>query len=87
MLLHEKAEARNAAAAQALVNQVQPGPPPPQGWLFAIDVAGLVIRGPRGSIGTTERMARTVVQLAAGGRYLPAALVAAGGIRMAKARP
>ena len=71
--------ARNAAAAQALARQVQPGLRPPVGRLFAVDAAGLVLRGPLGGIGTSDRVVRTLAPLAAGGRHLPAVLVAAGG--------
>ncbi|WP_267428279.1 hypothetical protein [Methylobacterium sp. GC_Met_2] len=74
-----EAEARNAAAAQVLTRQVQPGLRPPPGQLFATDAAGLVLCGPAGGIGTTERMVRTLTPLVAGGRHLPAVLMASGG--------
>jgi len=79
--LREKgeAEARNAAAAQALARQVQPALRPPAGRLFAVDAAALLLRGPLGGIGSTERMVRTLAPLAAGGRHAAAVLVAAGG--------
>lgn len=79
--LKAKAEeaARIAAAAQALARQVQPGLRPPPGRLFAVDAAGLVLQGPLGGIGSTDRMMRTLAPLAAGGRHLPAMLMAAGG--------
>lgn len=79
--LKAKAEekARNAAAAQTLAKQLQPRLQPPAGRLFAIDVAAVVLRGPRGGIGSTERMVRTLAPLAAAGRHLPAVLMAAGG--------
>ena len=73
-----EAAARDAAAALALERQVQPGLRPPPGRLFAVDAAGLLLRGPRGGVGTSERMVRTLGVLAAGGRHQPAALVAAG---------
>lgn len=79
--LREKGEAevRNAAAAQAMARQVQPALRPPAGRLFAVDAAALLLRGPMGGIGSTERMVRTLVPLAAGGRHAAAVLVAAGG--------
>lgn len=79
--LKAKAEekARNAAAAKTLAKQVQPALRPPAGCLFAVDAAALLLRGPLGGIGTTERIARTLAPLAAGGRHLPAVLVTAGG--------
>ncbi|MCJ2017162.1 hypothetical protein MKK84_06955 [Methylobacterium sp. E-065] len=79
--LKAKAEeaVRNAAAAQALARQVQPALRPPAGRLFAVDAAALLLRGPLGGIGSTERMVRTLGPLAGGGRHLPAVLVAAGG--------
>ncbi|XYD10156.1 hypothetical protein R1A27_06485 [Methylobacterium sp. NMS12] len=78
--LKAKAEekARNAAAAKALAKQVQPALRPPAGRLFAVDAAALLLRGPLGGIGTSERMVRTLAPLAAGGRHLPAVLTAAG---------
>lgn len=79
--LHEKteAEARNAAAASALARQLQPGLRAPADRLFAVDAGALLLRGPMGGIGSTERMVRTLEPLAAGGRHLPAVLVGAGG--------
>lgn len=70
--LREKAEAKawNAATARAFAAQVQPALRPPPGRLFAADAAGLVLCGPAGGIGTSERMARTLMPLAAGGRRL-----------------
>lgn len=81
--LREKAEtvARNAAAARALRAQVQPGLRPPAGRLFDVDIGALVIRGPLGGLGSSERIVRTLAPLAAGGRHSAAALVAAGGWR------
>lgn len=81
--LRENAEAaaRDAAAAQALRAPVQPGLKPPTGKLFAVNVAALVIRGPAGGIGTSERLTRTLAPLAIRGRHPAAALVAAGGWR------
>lgn len=76
---HCATAARDAAAALALVRQVQPGLRPPPGRLFAVDVAALVLRGPKGGTGTSERMVRTLAPLAAGGRHQPAVLMAAGG--------
>ncbi len=80
--LRAKAEAaeRAAAAAQALIRRVQPGLRPPPGRLFCVDVAGLVLRGPHGGIGTSERMACTLMPLAQGGRQPVETLVAAGGL-------
>ena len=77
----EKAEAvaRSAAAARAIAAQVQPALRPPGGRLFAVDAAALLMRGPLGGIGTTERMAHTLAPLAAGGRHPVAVLAAAGG--------
>jgi hypothetical protein len=66
-----EAKARNAAAAQVLARQVQPGLRPPAGRPFAVYAAALLLRGPAGDIGTTERMTRTLALLAAGGRHLP----------------
>lgn len=79
--LREKAEAaaRAASAAQALTAQVQRGFRPPAGKLFGVDTVGLLLIGPAGALGTSERMARTLAPLAAGGRHLPAVLVTAGG--------
>jgi len=79
--LHEKteAEARNAAAASALARQLQPRLRAPADRLFAVDAGALLLRGPMGGIGSTERMARTLEPLAVGGRHLPAVLVGAGG--------
>ncbi|WP_267361097.1 MULTISPECIES: hypothetical protein [unclassified Methylobacterium] len=79
--MREKAEAEacNAAAAQVLARQVQPGLRPPPGRLFATDAAGLVLCGPGGGIGSTERMVRTLAPLAAGGRHPVAVLMTAGG--------
>lgn len=76
----EKAEAvaRNAATAEALRAQVQRTFRPPPGKLFGVDATGLLLIGPAGALGTSNRMARTLEPLAAGGRHLPAALVAAG---------
>lgn len=76
-----EAAARDAAAARALRAQVQPGLKPPAGKLFDVDGAALVIRGPAGGLGTSERIVRTLAPLAAGGRHPEAALVAAGGWR------
>ena len=76
-----EAEARNTAAARVLAAQVQRGLRPPPGRLFATDAAGLVLCGPNGGMGTTERMVRTLAPLAARGRHAAAALVAAGGWR------
>lgn len=78
--LREKAEAAASAtkAAQALARQVQPGLRPPAGHLFVVDRAALLLRGPRGGIGTTERIVRTLAPLAAGGRHAAAVLVASG---------
>ena len=78
--MREKAEAetRNAAAARQLQAQVQRGLRPLLDRLFAVDAAGLVLQGPLDGIGSTERMVRTLAPLAAGGRHLPAVLVAAG---------
>ncbi|MDH3031062.1 hypothetical protein [Methylobacterium fujisawaense] len=73
--------ARIAAAAQALARQVQPALRPPPGRLFAADPAALLLRGPLGGIGTTDRMARTLAPLAAGGRHPVADLIAAGSWR------
>ena len=77
----EKAEAiaRDAATARQLAQQVQPGLRPPAGRLFAVDEAGLLLRGPAGGIGSTERMVRTLAPLAAGGRHAAAVLMVAGG--------
>jgi hypothetical protein len=71
--------ARTAEAARVLRGQVQPRLKPPAGKLFAVDIEGLVLRGPAGGIGTSERMARTLAPLAARGRYSPAILTEAGG--------
>lgn len=79
--LRAKAEdaARTAEAARVLRAQVQPGLKPPPGQLFASDLGALVLRGPNGGLGSTEKMVRTLVPLAAGGRHPPAVLMAAGG--------
>jgi hypothetical protein len=81
--LREKAEttARDAAAARELRARVQPGLKSLAGKLFAVDVDALVICGPAGGLGTSERIVRTLAPLAAGGRHSAAALVAAGGWR------
>lgn len=81
--LKEKAEeaARDAAAARALRAQVQPGLKPPAGKLFDVDAGALLIRGPAGGLGTSERVVRTLAPLTAGGRHPAAALLAAGGWR------
>lgn len=81
--LKEKAEAaaRDTAAARALRAQVQPGLKPPAGKLFAADVGALVLRGPAGGIGTSERVVRTLLPMAAGGRHPASALVEAGAWR------
>jgi hypothetical protein len=78
--LREKAAAaaRAAAAATALARQVQPGLRAPPGRLFALDADGLVLRGPKGGIGSSERIVRTLEPLCAGGRHPTATLVAAG---------
>jgi hypothetical protein len=78
--LHEKteAEARNAAAASALARQLQPGLRAPADRLFAVDAGALLLCGPMGGIGSTERMVRTLEPLATGVRHLPAVLVGAG---------
>lgn len=73
------AAARAAAAAQALQASVQRGFRPPPGKLFGVDAAALLLVGPAGALGTTNRMAQTLAPLAAGGRHTPAVLVAAGG--------
>jgi len=75
----DEAAARDASAARALRAQVQRGLKPPAGKLFDADAGALVLRGPLGGLGTSERLVRTLVPLAAGGRHPPAALVAAGG--------
>ncbi|APT31382.1 hypothetical protein MCBMB27_02091 [Methylobacterium phyllosphaerae] len=79
--LREKAEvaARDAAAARSLRARVQSRLRPPAGRLFAVDAAALVIQGPAGGLGSSERIVRTLAPLAAGGRHPAAALVAAGG--------
>ena len=79
--MRAKAEAaeRAAAAAQALARQVQPGLRPPPGCLFAVDVEGLVLRGPRGGIGSSPQIIATLVPLAQGGRHPVETLVVAGG--------
>ena len=74
-----EAVARDAAAAQALLGQVQRGFRPPPGKVFGVDPAGLLLIGPVGALGMTTRMAQTLAPLAAGGRHLPAVLMAAGG--------
>ncbi|MDP4024045.1 hypothetical protein Q8W71_15555 [Methylobacterium sp. NEAU 140] len=81
--MREKADeaARNAEAARTLRAQVQPGLRPPPGRLFDVDVAGMVLRGPLGGIGTSERMVRTLHVLTHGGRHPAAVLVVAGGWR------
>ena len=71
--------ARAVVAAQILRGQVQPGLKPPAGKLFAADLDALVLRGPNGGLGSTERAIRTLVPLAAGGRHPAAVLLAAGG--------
>jgi hypothetical protein len=71
--------AETAAAAEALAKQVMPGLRSPPGRLFAADAAALLLRGPLGGIGSTERMVRTLAPLAAGGRHVMAVLTAAGG--------
>ena len=73
--------ARTAEAARALRGQVQAGLKPPAGKLFAVDVAALALCRPAGGLGTSERMARTLAPLAAGGRHSPAVLMAAGAWR------
>jgi hypothetical protein len=79
--MRDKAEAaaRAASAAQALARQVQPGLRPPPGRLFSVDLAGLVLRGPRGGVGSTSRIIATLAPLAQGGRHPVAALMTAGG--------
>lgn len=60
----------------------RPGPtglPAAGGQAVWGDTAALLLIGPAGALGTTSRMARTLEPLAAGGRYLPAVLMAAGG--------
>lgn len=79
-------KARNAAAAKALAKQVQPALRPPAGRLFAVDAAALLLRGPLGGFGTSERMVRMLAPLAAGGRHPAADLVAAGEMRKPYAR-
>lgn len=69
---------RTAEAARVLRSQVQSGLKPPAGKLFSVDIGGMVLCGPAGGIGTSERMARTLAPLAAGGRHPGNALVAAG---------
>ena len=73
-----EAEARNAAAAQALVRQVQPRLRPSRGRLFDVDVAGLMLRGPTGGIGSSSRIIETLSPLATGGRHSATVLVDAG---------
>lgn len=77
----EKAEAaaRAAVAAKAIANQVQPGLRAPPGRAFAVEAEALVLRGPAGGIGTSERIVRMLQPLAAGGRHPATALMAAGG--------
>ncbi len=79
--MREKAEAaaRAAAAAQTLARQVQPGLRAPPGRSFAVNVEALVLRGPKGGIGTSERIVRTLQPLTAGGRHPATALMTAGG--------
>jgi|GEM_PF-3001032 len=76
-----EAAARDVEAARALARLVQPGLRPPPGRLFAVDVDALVIRGPAGGLGTSERVVRTLAPLAAGGRQPANALVEAGAWR------
>ncbi|MGH1591784.1 hypothetical protein ACRBEV_29600 [Methylobacterium phyllosphaerae] len=77
----DEAAARDAAAAGALRAQVQRGLKPPNGKLFDVNAAALVIRGPLGGLGSSERIVRTLAPLAAGGRHPAATLAAAGGWR------
>lgn len=74
-----EAAARAAAAAEALAKQVQSGLRTPPGRLFAVDANGLVLRGPAGGIGTSERVVRTLEPFSAGGRHSAATLLTAGG--------
>ncbi|MCJ2059189.1 hypothetical protein MKL09_21940 [Methylobacterium sp. J-048] len=74
-----KEAARTAEAARVLRGQVQPGLKPPAGRLFAADLDALVLRGPTGGLGTSERVMHTLMPLAVGGRHLPTVLMAAGG--------
>jgi len=50
----------------------------PSGKLFSVDVAGLMVIGPAGGIGTSPLMARTMAILATPGRHTPEALLSAG---------
>lgn len=81
--LKEKAEAaaHDEAAAMILRAQVQPGLRLSAGRLFDVDLGALVLRGPAGGLGVSERAVRTLTPLAASGRHSSAALVAAGGWR------
>lgn len=78
--MREKAEAavRAAVAARELARQLQPGLRSPPGRLFVADAEGLILRGPRGGIGSTPRIIETLMPLAAGGRHPAEALIAAG---------
>lgn len=73
-----EATARAAVEVKALARQVQPGLRPPHGRLFDVDAAALLLRGPAGGIGTTERVVRTLAPLTASGRHAPAVLTTAG---------
>jgi len=70
--------ARTAEVARVLRSQVQSGLKPPAGKLFSVDIGGMVLCGPAGGLGTSARIARTLEPLAAGGRHLPATLMAGG---------
>jgi len=46
-----------------------------------VDASALLIRGPAGGLGASERVVRTLMPLSAGGRHSADALVVAGGWR------
>jgi len=74
-----EAEARNAAAARQLQASVQRAYRPAPGEVFSVDIAGLLLLGPAGALGTSSKMAATLAPLAAGGRHPITVLMAAGG--------
>ncbi|MCJ2083214.1 hypothetical protein [Methylobacterium sp. J-090] len=79
--LRAEAAAIAASAVKALQGQVQPAFQPPSGRLWKVDAEARIIVGPKGGIGTTPIIVKTLEALSAPGRHLEEVVAAAGGWR------
>jgi len=79
--LRAEAAAIAASAVKALQGQVQPAFRPPPGRLWKVDAEARIIVGPKGGIGTTPVIVRTLEALVPPGRHEEAVVAAAGGWR------